>query len=123
MSDYERIKGKVVFVGRLTEEEREAYIKSKYNEYADEPVNEIPEYYDSWYEAFNDVYWDRDLQFILIDKYSLWFAYDLTEMEVDDYYCYVTPTNEKEFEFDTQYYNGGCCWRDMLYDELEGLSV
>lgn len=112
MSSYERVTGKLrKLAGPETIEETCKAI-----------CMAIPEF-----TSLEDSGWDSYQEFIQEEKYeeycilkgSLYKVLEFKrEYDPEPDYCRVTHTSLTDIEFDTMYYNGGTCWKEMVEDEL-----
>lgn len=117
MDDYVRMRGTVTFIGKLSNEEIEEYCKKKFDEYAKEPLTEVP---DSWFYTFNKCFYDLGVQFIRI-RNNLWFVEDVGTQELC-YHCNLVPKKNdmclQQYTFDCQYCTWDCDWVEVLEEEL-----
>ena len=123
MSDYSRETGKAKRILKNASKEMiERWCHSEYERLYGETL-ELPEHSSSWLDTLNDKSYymdDKDYYFVIEDE--LWKVEDLQKKGIRDSYCELKKINEDEYEFDTQYYNGGTCWSEMLEDELKELK-
>ena len=126
MSYVEFCKGKLKYLGQKTFDEAEDIAKEifkrknfgLYKRYTDE----FPLGYDDWIEALEFALDGKEMLFYDKKTQDLWKVEDYESSDTNEFFFRASKTGENEFEFITQFYNGGCCFAEVLEDELENLK-
>lgn len=115
MSEYEKTSG---ILTKIEVEDIEEFAKSKLKEFG-VYQDELPRYYDTYLEWLLDDYGDK---FVKLNNiiYKIDNFINIFDPEQD--YCNLTKLDDGRILFDTMYYNGGCCWQEVVEDELENIK-
>lgn len=126
MSYTEFCKGKLKYLGKKTFDEAEEIAKEifkrkdpeKYKVYTDEFLP----HYDNWMEAIEFALDGKEMLFYDKKTQDLWKVEDYESSDANEFFFRASKTGDNEFEFITQFYNGGCCFGEVLEDELPDLK-
>ena len=106
MSEMVKYKGKATLVEKLENETLEEQCKRLLENV------ELESYYDSYMEQIG--YEDNNYVILSDNIYLL----DKKECDFNDDYCHINKIDDKTFEFDTAFYNGGTSLCEMLEEEF-----
>ena len=126
MSYTEFCKGKLKYLGQKTFDEAEEIAKEifkrKNPELYKTYTDEFLPHYDNWMEAIQYALDGKEMLFYDEKTQDLWKIEDYSYRESEEFFFETTQTNDNEFEFVTQFYNGGTCFGEVLEDELTKLK-
>ena len=126
MSYTEFCKGKLKYLGQKTYDEAEEIAKEifkrKNPELFKTYTDEFLPHYDSWVEAIQYALDGKEMLFYDEETQDLWKVEDYSYRESEEFFFDAAKTGDNEFEFVTQFYNGGTCFGEILEDELPKLK-
>lgn len=125
MSYTELQSGKFKVIGKMSLEEVDNYCKNIVEQRFPEKYEEIiqkgfPCWSNGWFEVLNDTLPYNKEMFIYSNE-TLCNVFNIKNHEDDGYFCNISKINDDEYEFITQYYNGGTCLSEILDEEISKL--
>lgn len=130
MSETEKLAGKIQLKPRLENEtdkdyfERVTGLEYEVNYSYPEPHKYCPEnIYDAIYEHDITYYETKHGKkgYVGLNN-NLYEILELKEKGIEDYYCNVKKLDNDIYEFEAQYYNGGCSLEEALEDGFEDMD-
>lgn len=110
MSETVHYKGTLTKVERFENETLEEHCKRLLE------INELPEYYETYEEVFNDRLYKR---YIIYDNN----IYSVYKKEIGSENMFNANINQNgEIEFEVMYYNGGCGFTDAINYAMENIK-
>ena len=107
MSRYERNKG--ILIPISSDKLTEAYAKEQIGK-------ELYEWYDSYLDMFNEEPYEFGHHEIKGQLYKVKFEIEAGDEQVE--FARVSEEKDGSIVFDTQHYNGGACWSEVVENEL-----
>lgn len=125
MSYTELQSGKMALIGTFSEEELDEYMKHVVEEefpdvYKNITENGFPCWSDNWMEVYNDNAQNNEMY--IYTKSILFKVFSVKNYEDYGYFCDVQKTDDNEYRFITQYYNGGTCLSEILEEEADKIA-
>ena len=125
MSYTELQSGKMKILGIFSEVEVEEYMKHVVEKefpdvYKNITENGFPCWSDNWMEVYNDHAQNKEMY--IYTKSILFKVFNVKNYEDYGYFCDVQKTDDNEYRFITQYYNGGTCLSEILEEEADKIA-
>ncbi len=108
MSDYEQLTGRIIQIPSLLTETLDDTCKRIWVSDYRYPVETYTKH--NFFTRFYDTYFELD------DMYLFKILDFVQKPDIEDDYCYISNNSDGTLTFNTRFYNGGACLKDMLID-------